>query len=267
MNAVRLLLLALLLPLAAQSALAQGLYWEATTNFSGMGAQERHSKVYYMPNMYKETSDLGNEISIIRMDKKLFLTVNTKEKTYTETTFAEMEGAMKHAGRAMNEKMAAMQEKLKEMPEEQRKMVEKMMGNAMPGGSSGGTQAVEVRKGTEKKTIGGFSCTKHVILSEGKELCTIWTTKEVEGIERMSGELKGFLSRIAETIPMNGKALAEGYKGMEGFPMRTEMAVFTRTVTKVEKRSTPAGEFEVPSGYKKVPSKIMELQSGEKESE
>jgi hypothetical protein len=49
--------------------------------------------------------------------------------------------------------------------------------------------------------------------------------------------------------------------------MKTEMAAFTRTVTKVEKRSTPAGEFEVPAGYKKVQSKIMELQGGEKETE
>jgi hypothetical protein len=260
----RLQSLAVLVILGALGAHAQGLYWEATTTFSGLGAQERHSKVYYMPKMYKETSDLGNEISMIRIDKELFITVNTKDKTYTEMTFAEMEGMMKQAGRALNDKMAAMQEKLKSMPEEQRKMVEKMMGGAM---AKGGDQPVEVRKGTEKETISGFSCTKNIIVSNGKELCTIWTTTDVAGLDRMAGELKDFLRRIAATIPMNGKLLAEGYKGIEGFPVQTEMAMFTRTVTKVEKRSTPAAEFEVPAGYKKVKSKIMELKEGSKDDD
>jgi hypothetical protein len=35
------------------------------------------------------------------------------------------------------------------------------------------------------------------------------------------------------------------------------------TVTKVEKKATPAGEFEVPSGYKKVKSQMLEEKGGE----
>jgi hypothetical protein len=135
------------------------------------------------------------------------------------------------------------------------------MGNAMP---SAGDKPVEVRKGKEKQSISGYSCTKNVFMSGGKELCTVWTTSEVEGMQAMAGELKDFMRRIAETIPMSGKLLAEGYKNIEGFPIKTEMSMFTRTVTKVEKRSTPASEFEVPAGYKKVKSKLMELKEGEK---
>ncbi|HET6272967.1 MAG TPA: DUF4412 domain-containing protein, partial [Bacteroidota bacterium] len=61
------------------------------------------------------------------------------------------------------------------------------------------------------------------------------------------------------------KGLAEGMKKVDGFPIQTEMGQgITTLVTKVEKRSTPASEFTVPAGYKKVDSKMMEgMEEGE----
>ena len=51
----------------------------------------------------------------------------------------------------------------------------------------------------------------------------------------------------------------DAFKKIDGFPIQTEMSQgITNTVTKVEKRTASASEFEVPAGYKKVKSKMME---------
>lgn len=59
--------------------------------------------------------------------------------------------------------------------------------------------------------------------------------------------------------PMANKGLGDAFKKIDGFPIQTEMSQgITNTVTKVEKRAASASEFEVPAGYKKVKSKMME---------
>src|SRR5437879_1604810 len=162
---------------------SQGLYWESTTAIAAMG-NDRHSKTFYMPKMFKETA--GDASTVIRLDKELIITINDKDKTYSEMTFSELESRMKEAGGKMNEKLAAMKEKLKDMPEEQRQMVEKMMGGMMPGS---GDSALVVEKGS-KKTISGFACTENVVKRGEDAVCTIWTTKEIAGFDTMGKELK-----------------------------------------------------------------------------
>ena len=50
-----------------------------------------------------------------------------------------------------------------------------------------------------------------------------------------------------------GPGMAEAYKNSDGFPIQTEMGHgMMTTVTKIERRSAPASEFEIPSGYTKV---------------
>jgi hypothetical protein len=49
------------------------------------------------------------------------------------------------------------------------------------------------------------------------------------------------------------RAWAEAMQSIEGFPMETESEGSKTTVTKLERRPTPAGEFEAPAGFKKVP--------------
>jgi hypothetical protein len=47
-------------------------------------------------------------------------------------------------------------------------------------------------------------------------------------------------------------------KNIDGFPMQTEMGdMLKEVVTKVERRSIAASEFEIPEGYKKLESPMM----------
>ena len=131
-----------------------------------------------------------------------------------------------------------------------------MMGDKMPGQNA--DAPVEVTKTGEKKTISGYSCMQYRVKQKGKELLSVWTTQDVKGFESMGKEMKEFGSRLAALNPMNGKAMAEGMKKIEGFPIQTEFGGFTNTVTKIEQRTTPVSEFEVPAGYKKEKSKMTD---------
>ena len=235
---------------------SQGLYWESTTTGTIMGGNGRIAKSYYMPKMFKEIHNGSDESSIFRLDKQLIITVNNKDKTYSEMTFAELEGMMKKTVGQLDEKMAEMRDKLKDMPEEQRKMVEQMIGDKMPGKNK--EVKVEVTATGEKKTISGYACEEYVIKQNGKDLMTLWTSKDVKAFDEMRKDFEEFKSRMAVLTPMAGKGLAEGMKNLKGFPIQTLLSMgLTSIVTKIEKRSTPPSEFEVPPGYKKVKSKMF----------
>ena len=248
--------LALLIGLAAYG---QGMYWE--TKMTGHG-QESMTKMYAMPKMFKTMESEGGDAVIVRLDKELIYQINAKEKTYSEMTFVELETMMKKMGGKMDDAMAQMQEKMKDMPEEQRKMMEQMMGSRMPGKKDA---AVDVKNAGEKKSISGFSCTKYVVNQDGKEAMTVWATKDVKDFGALRKDWEEFSKRIMAMNPMGMKGLAEGMKKVDGFPIQTDMSQGISTlVTKVEKRSTPASEFTVPAGYKKVDSKMMEgMEEGE----
>jgi hypothetical protein len=92
----------------------------------------------------------------------------------------------------------------------------------------------------------------------GKEMATMWVTKDVAGFDNLRKDWMEFGKRMATLTNMSG--LGDAYEKMEGFPMETDMDMMgkmTTVVTKVEKRSTPAGEFAVPAGYTKTQSPMM----------
>jgi len=252
----------------AGTAFAQGLYWESTMSGGPIG--ERNEQMWAVPKKLKGVTKETGESFIVRLDKEVFITIDPKEKTYSEMTFAEMEAMMKKVGGKMDSKMAEMQKQLAGMPEEQRKMVEKMMGDKMGGRGSAQDAAIDVKKTGDKKSISGFSCTKVVITEDDKDVMTMWVTKDVSGFDAMRKDWEEFSKRMMAMNPMGGKGLGEAFKKVDGFPIQTEMGHgITSTVTKVEKKTAPASEFEVPSGYKKVKPKMMEEMDklGEKEED
>ena len=90
-----------------------------------------------------------------------------------------------------------------------------------------------------------------------KEMMTLWVTKDVTGFDNLRRDLMEFGKRTAALTNMSG--LSEAYQKIDGFPMETDMDMMgkmTMVVTKVEKRSTPAGEFSVPAGYTKTDSPL-----------
>jgi len=238
----------------AAGAVAQGLYWESVMTGGPIG--ERTEQMWAVPKKMKGVTKENGETFIVRLDKELFITIDPKEKTYTEMTFAEMEAMMKKAGSQMDE----MQKKLAEMPEEQRKMMEQMMGDKMGGMKASKDAKVDVKNTGDKKTISGFSCTKFVATQDGKDVMTLWVTKDVSGFDAMRKDWEEFSKRMMALNPMGGKGLGEAFKKIDGFPIQTEMGHgMTSTVTKIEKKTAPASEFEVPAGYKKVKSQMGEM--------
>lgn len=255
-NLVRNALVALIALGFVAMASAQGLYWESTMTGGPMG--EEHQQMWIAPKMMKMMTKETGEMVIIRLDKDKFITVDPKEKTYSEMTFAEMESAMKKASGKMDKHMVELQKQLADMPEEQRKMMEKMMGKTMPG-SAAKDAKVEVKKTGDKKEINGFACTKLVVMQDDKDMMTLWVTKDVSGFESMRKDWEEFSKRMMAMNPMAGKGMGEAFKKVDGFPIQTEMGgAFTSTVTKIEKKTAPASEFEVPAGYTKTDSKMME---------
>ena len=240
----------------AVGAYSQGAYWESKTS-GGPIQGDRLSKMYYAPKMFKHVpmNDDG-ESMIVRLDKEVMYTINTKDKTYSEMTFAEIEKLMQRMTSKSDEKMAALQEKMKNMPEEQRKMMEKMMGDKMQ--SKAKESVIDVTNAGDKKTISGFGCTKYVVTRDGQEQMELWATKDVKIFDAMRKDFEEYTKRMAAMNPMAGKGYFEAMRKVEGFPIETHMGDIVTVVTKIEKRSIPGSEFEVPAGYTKVKSKLEE---------
>ncbi|HXG01242.1 MAG TPA: DUF4412 domain-containing protein [Bacteroidota bacterium] len=250
----RLLLVAALC--AAATAFGQGLYWQSKTTGT---VGESTSETYIMPRMMKVIHHGGDgSILIIRLDREVFWDLDPAEKTYSEMTFAQMEEMMNRMAGKMDAAMKKMREEMSNMTEEQRKMMMEMMGGQMPGMSPESTAPVKVNKTGEKKTISGYACTKYVVRMGDQTLSTMWVTKDVKGFAAMAEDWKKLSQRMARLAERFGKGLADAYKDIDGFPMQTEMSGIVTTVTKLEQRSTPASEFEIPAGYKKVKSKLEE---------
>lgn len=239
------------------TAYGQGVYWEAHRSGGRSGDKTVTEKMYYMPKKFKsESSDDGGMV-IFRLDKEVMYIVNTKEKTYSEMTFAEMENAMKTMGSKMDATMAKMQKEMEGMPEAQRKMVEKMMKGKIPGKTAEGAE-IEVTRTGEKKTISGYSCTKYVLGEKGKDLLTLWVTKDVKDFEGMRKDFEQFRKRLMAMNPMMAKGLAAKINEVDGFPIETDMGGrMKQVVTKIERKATPSGDFEVPMGFKKVKSPML----------
>jgi hypothetical protein len=204
-----------------------------------------------MPGMFKFVQEDGGLI-IMRFDRDYWISADSKKKEYWQMTFAELEAKMRGMGAQMDSAMREMQKQLESMPPEQRRMVEQMMKNPM--GGAGGR--LEVRKGGPQRTIGGFSCTRYAVAENGKEILVLWTAAEVREFAPMRKDYERFARNMAAIKGAQASSLSrawtEAMKAIDGFPMETESAGVKTTVTKLEKKSMPAGEFEPPAGYQKV---------------
>jgi hypothetical protein len=244
----RLTQLCALVVLIVVASSAQGLHWNTTTTAMG---KEMKNEFFAMPKMMKAVSEEG-EVMLLRVDKKMIYTVNAKEKQYSETSFHEVDSLMTK----MVIKTKAASEKLKDqfknMPEAQRKMMEQMMGGA-------GNEAPAVTKNTgEENKIAGYNCTKYIIMQGEKELITVWKTQDIKEFAEMRKDFEEFSKRMMGRMPGMGAAVEELMK-LQGFAMETQYGtMMTQAVTSMEKRTTPASEYEVPSGYTKVKSKWQE---------
>jgi hypothetical protein len=231
--------------LIAAVAYGQGIYWESMSSSGG----ETPQKSFAIPKMFKHVDDNENHVMIVRLDREMMYAIDMLKKTYWQMTFAEMEAMMREASVKMDVAMAEMQESLKNMPPEQRKAVEQMMGKQMMGLAKRGK--VDVTATGETKAVVGYACRKYVATRDGEELVTVWTTKDLKSFQNLQKDWKAFNKRLLSMNMSVGKPLMEAFQKFDGFPMETTIAGVNTVVTKVQERSIPEAEFEVPAGFKK----------------
>jgi hypothetical protein len=239
-------ILVALLVLVPSLGLAQGLYWETKTTGAGKG--EQTAKVYATPQAMKIVGD-GNQVMILQADQEKMIALDTKKKTYWETSFGELESQVKSMESQMDAAMKQMEGRLKDLPPEQQEAVRKMM----PKPKGAPEAPVEVKGTGKSKAIGGHECKEFVATQDGKPVLTAWTTEDLTAFGPVRKNWLAMQKRLAGTSRSFGGGVAEAYTKVEGFPMETEMGQVKTVVTKVEERAIPATEFEVPSDYKKSP--------------
>lgn len=219
----------------------QGMYWESTITIPGQNQKEKLMKTFYLPKKMKTTTEGESEYVIIRIDQEKVYSVNPTEKTYSETTFAQIEAAGKQA----EQQVAKLQEQMKDMPAEQRKMMEKMLGGNTPGKTE---PKYEVTKTGDKKVISGFACTRYSMKQNEKEIASLWVTQDVKGFAAMRQDMMEQIRRMSML-----KGLAEAMNNVDGFPIEMDLTQGVKTlVTKVERRTIAASEFEIPEGFTKT---------------
>ncbi|MFN0157409.1 MAG: DUF4412 domain-containing protein [Bacteroidota bacterium] len=233
---------------------AQGMYWESMTTTKTSDGKGPVTKYYYMPKKFKSVDE--GQTAIMRLDKELMMLVDHEKKTYWQMTFDEMESMMKDMGGKMDEAMKQMEKEMAGMDPEQRKMVEQMMGKKMGGGSQ---EAVEVDKSSDTKSISGYKCIKYTLKQGDDVMATVWATKELASSEAMRKELDEFAKRMSAMMPKGMENIVKkSINTIDGFPIQTEMKGGSlMTVTKIEKTSVAASEFEVPTGYTKEDPPMM----------
>jgi hypothetical protein len=228
------------------AAAAQGLYWESTT--SGIGTAPHTAQFYAVPQMMKIVQSDGHVV-IVRSNEDKLISIDTKKQSYHEMRIAQLEGAAHAAQGQTDAARAQMEQRMKDLPPEQRAMMEKMMPN-MPGAGAK-PAAVSVKNTGETKSIAGYACTKYVATQGDKTVLVAWTTKDVKGFDGLRDDWLKFQKRMSSMNRMGPSGgMGDAYAQIEGFPMETEMGPVKTVVTKVEARTTPASEFQVPAGYK-----------------
>jgi Domain of unknown function (DUF4412) len=200
-----------------------------------------------------ETGRTPDQYFIYRSDKKVFVTVNLKEKSYMEITekeFTEMFSKMDEAKKRMQEQMA-------NMPPAQKEMMEKMMAKMMPAGGNG-TKTVFKKMGSGG-TINGWTTVKYEGINEGIKQSEIWTT-DPKSLDigasdyQVLKDMAKFFEKFAKN--MEGLVGDKAHNGMDGIPIKSisfkeGIAEFQTELKEAKRENFANSLFEIPAGLTK----------------
>jgi len=220
------------LTLFSLEAFAQGLTWESV--ITSPGGAEEVQKTFYMPGKMRSEDTRGDVVMISRFDQRKIITVNDRQKTYSESTFAELEQSMRQVDRMLDSNLAA-------IPEEQRKTIEANF-------------RLEVMKTDELKIINGYHCTKYVVSMGGQELETAWNTNELSEFNAVQEDM---IQLRAITTQFGRRLSASAVEKLQGFTIRREISAISTTIRNIKKANSPPDVFEPPVGYKRVKSENL----------
>lgn len=244
----------------------EGFWLQTTVTESNLPMASKESvttqeKIFHKPGMMKVVDLNAGEMMILRLDKEVIWQVDTKESTYAEVTFAEMEEASDERKKQMAKTEVEMMKEMKDMPPEQRKHVEKMMGSKMST-LMGSEEEVELslKRTYEKENVNGYNCEHVVVTVNNDPFIDMWITDKFD----LGGALFNFYKKMNIFKYEPTKELRE----FKGFPIKTvhtmDMGMGTvknvTTVTKVIATSLKETEFDVPKGFQKKEMKMMRME-------
>ena len=238
-----LLLLTAVLVWTLPIALGQDLTLHLTTSSSGGmgrggGPRNSTSVQYFGANAMKSVSSEGPE-SIIRFDSGKIITIDNKQKTYTEITVDQLNEMIKKMTADMG------------MDEQKMAQMRKMMGQSMP-------DSISVTKVGPGPTIAGCETVNYVIKGPMEMEISAAPSLKIPALYYDMMKIS-----MARNPMFDMSKLYDEMKKIDGMAMKTvtttrmmNMEMKTTTeVTSVDKGAIPASTFEVPAGYKQVPFK------------
>jgi len=222
-------------PNAPAQIFSQDLTMRATTTSSGMagrGGGTQTTTDYFSKNAMKTASSDGSD-TIIRFDAEKIINIDNKNKTYSETTFKQLQESLNKLGAEMNS--------------EQMQQMRKMMGQM--------NAAFSLTKQGPGENIAGYATEKYLI--SGPIEMEVWACPSL----KMPTSYYDVMKAKMPANPMfDMKKLYDEMKSIDGIPLKTVMTIkmmnmemkTTKVVNSVEKGVISASEFEVPAGYKLV---------------
>lgn len=206
-----------------------GLYWESLMERKGVPegmppnmpkeALERFNKTEVVKNYFTEDAmrtETGDSIMIMEFDAMTMYNLNPAAKTYS---------VMDLRSQGQGDQMSEMME------------------------------GIEVIPTDETKQIAGYLCRKYKVkmpMGEG----IYWVTrdiKEYKTLRKMSEKMQRMMEKSPMLRRMNMASLMER---LNGFPVRTEMAVMgmttVTTLRMMEEKTLNKDLFQVPPGFKRV---------------
>lgn len=200
-----------------------------------------------------ETGSNPDQYFIYRSDKKIFWTVNLKDKSYMEMTEKDLEEMFAKVDEARKKMEASMAN----MPPAQKEMMEKMMAKMMPAGAN--APKTSYKKVGSGGTINGWSTDKYEGTREGAKQSDIWTTlpktMDVSASDyQVMLDMAKFFEKFAKN--MEGMIGDHGKNGLDGIPVKTisykdGKASFQSEMKEVKKQNFATSLFEIPADLKK----------------
>jgi hypothetical protein len=222
---------------------SQDLTLHSTTTNPGMGGRGGGSATtteYFSKSAMRANSSSGSD-TIIRFDAEKLITIDNKQKTYSEMTFKQLQEMLSKAGAALggmnSEEMAA---------------VKKMMGQ-MP-------TSFTVVKAGPGETIAGYATEKYLLkgpmeieIHSAANLLIPAAYYDVMKLQMPSNPLFDMSKMFDEMKKISGIPL----KTVTIMRMMGQETKTTKVVTSIEKGAIPSSVFEIPAGYKLVQAALQ----------
>jgi hypothetical protein len=222
-----------------------------TDSFKMMGQTQPEKDeimVFWMGENKARTDTEGGNSSILLADKKIIVLIDHSKKQYSERPLDFEKMFDEAAGPAAGDDPETAEAK-KKMPAFMKNMMKGMMGN----------MSAKVTETGETKKIGDWNCRKYLIemdMGMGKSQAEAWATEDLKvdyglyftSANAMLASQPGFDKIVKEMQKVKGVIV---YQTAKISAMGADITSTTELLECTDK-AAPAGNYDVPAGYKKV---------------